>query len=139
MKEGEKNDSLSVVNSVVTKDGTVTFTNKGGLINLKTIAINDAGKTVRHWDFTNITDKDLKSLQSDAAIWSAASDKSGVYTNRTSVVSFWLSPPQSQDLTSYWPVRSSNHSERRARMCFSDFFLSREFSPCSSAIRPQQP
>lgn len=85
MKEGEKNDSLSVVNSVVTKDGTVTFTNKGGLINLKTIAINDAGKTVRHWDFTNITDKDLKSLQSDAAIWSAASDKSGVYTNRTTL------------------------------------------------------
>lgn len=85
MKEGEKNDSLSVVNSVVTKDGTVTFTNKGGLINLKTIAINDAGKIVRHWDFTNITDKDLKSLQSDAAIWSAASDKSGVYTNRTTL------------------------------------------------------
>ena len=85
MKEGEKNDSLSVVNSVVTKDGTVTFTNKGGLINLKAIAINDAGKTVRHWDFTNITDKDLKSLQSDAAIWSAASDKSGVYTNRTTL------------------------------------------------------
>lgn len=85
MKEGEKNDSLSVVNSVVTKDGTVTFTNKGGLINLKAIAINDAGKIVRHWDFTNITDKDLKSLQSDAAIWSAASDKSGVYTNRTTL------------------------------------------------------
>ena len=85
IKEGKQSDSLSVINSVVTKDGTVTFTNKGGLISLKSICINEAGKTIKSWNFTNITDKDLKSLQSDAAIWSAASDKSGVYTNRTTL------------------------------------------------------
>ena len=34
---------------------------------------------------SHISDKDLRSLQSDAAIWSAASDKSGVYTNRTTL------------------------------------------------------
>ena len=85
IKEGKQSDSLSVINSVVTKDGTVTFTNKGGLISLTSICINEAGKTIKSWNFTNITDKDLKSLQSDAAIWSAASDKSGVYTNRTTL------------------------------------------------------
>ena len=85
IKEGKQSDSLSVINSVVTKDGTVTFTNKGGLISLKSICINEAGKPIKSWNFTNITDKDLKSLQSDAAIWSAASDKSGVYTNRTTL------------------------------------------------------
>ena len=85
IKEGKQSDSLSVINSVVTKDGTVTFTNKGGLISLKSICINEAGKTIKSWNFTNITDKDLKSLQSDAAIWSAASDTSGVYTNRTTL------------------------------------------------------
>ena len=85
IKEGKQSDSLSVINSVVTKDGTVTFTNKGGLISRKSICINEAGKTIKSWNFTNITDKDLKSLQSDAAIWSAASDKSGVYTNRTTL------------------------------------------------------
>ena len=85
VKEGKQSDSLSVINSVVTKDGTATFTNKGGLISLKSIDINDGGKTVKHWDFAHISDKDIKSLQSDAAIWSAASDKSGVYTNRTTL------------------------------------------------------
>ena len=85
VKEGKQSDSLSVINSVVTKDGTATFTNKGGLISLKSIDINDGGKTVKRWDFAHISDKDIKSLQSDAAIWSAASDKSGVYTNRTTL------------------------------------------------------
>ena len=78
VKEGKQSDSLSVINSVVTKDGTATFTNKGGLISLKSIDINDGGKTVKHWDFAHISDKDIKSLQSDAAIWSAADRKSVV-------------------------------------------------------------
>ena len=85
MKEGTQTDSINQVSAVVTKDADVTFTNKGGLINLKSIAILDNGKIIRQWDFTNISDKDLRSLQSDAAIWSAASDKSGVYTNRSTL------------------------------------------------------
>lgn len=85
IKQGEKTDSTKVLNAVVTKDGSVTFTNKGGLVNLKDITIFENGKVQRKWDFEHVSDKDMKSLQSDAAIWSAASDKSGVYTNKATL------------------------------------------------------
>lgn len=85
VKEGSRSDSLAVINAVVTKDAEVTFLNKGGLINLKKIQIKDGDKVVRQWDFTKVSDRDLNSLQKDAAIWSAASDKSGVYTNRATL------------------------------------------------------
>lgn len=85
VKEGTHKDNLELLNAVVTKDGAVTFTNKGGTVNLKDISVAEGGKVVRHWDFANISDRDIKSLQGDAADWSAASDKSGRYSNRSTL------------------------------------------------------
>jgi sodium-dependent dicarboxylate transporter 2/3/5 len=85
VKEGTHQGNLELLNAVVTKDGDVTFTNKGGLVNLKDLKIEEDGKVVKHWDFAHITDNDVRSLQGDAADWSAATDKSGTYTNRATL------------------------------------------------------
>lgn len=85
MRDGTHRGQLEVMNAVVTKDGTVTFTNKGGMVNLRDISISSDGTTARRWNFAHVSDRDMRSLQSDAADWSAATDHSGAYANRATL------------------------------------------------------
>ncbi len=83
VKGGKTTDDSKTLMASVTKDGSVSFTTKGGALHLKSIELLESSgkdsKSDRKWDFENMSDDDLRSLAADNQTWIC---KDNAYSNK---------------------------------------------------------